>query len=87
MNDEFRRLFSSSILLVGGSQSSIESMMNFVDCFRRQFFSSVSLLIDSRWLVSTNRGGYPRRTTVWIKYVALCDYENRRLLLIAIEKC
>ncbi|WZZ33760.1 hypothetical protein YC2023_017161 [Brassica napus] len=47
MEDESRRWFSSSILLIGGS------------C--RRFFSSVALLADARWLPSTNLGGYCRR--------------------------
>ncbi|KAL0676884.1 hypothetical protein Bca4012_004865 [Brassica carinata] len=76
--------------------------MNLLGARRRRFFSSVALLVDSshRWLSSLFLGCFPRRILVirWlsskndggygggIKSVALSEDDNRRLLLIAIER-
>ncbi|KAH0875894.1 hypothetical protein HID58_073256 [Brassica napus] len=76
--------------------------MNLLGARRRRFFSLVALLVDSshRWLSSSFLGCFPRRILViqWlsskndggygggIKSVALSEDDNRRLLLIAIER-
>ncbi|KAF2608467.1 hypothetical protein F2Q68_00044312 [Brassica cretica] len=79
MEDESRRWFSSMY-----EPRWLSSRKNLGYCTR--LIISVALLVESLWLPLTNLGGYPQRITGRRKFVALPDEENRRLLLIAIER-